>query len=66
MNNMNFVNINNDKYVVIDKIQTHSVSSQQELMEIKNKFNYDIVLQKENFYFFCNKIEEAQIVEEYK
>lgn len=65
MNNMNFVNINNDKYVVIDKIQTHSVSSQQELMEIKNKFNYDIVLQKENFYFFCNKIEEAQIVEEY-
>ena len=62
---MQFVNINDGKYIILDKIIQGDISD-IEITDRKNKFGYDIVLKKDNYYYFCRKIEEAKIIEEYK
>jgi hypothetical protein len=61
---MQFINVNDDKYVVFDKIKLDSLT-EQETSEIKAKFGYDVVIKNNEAYYFCNKVQDAQIIEEF-
>lgn len=61
---MQFVDVNNEKYMIIDKISQENIS-ETGASDRKNQFGYDVVLKKDNYFYFCRKIEEAKIIEEF-
>ena len=57
--NLNIIEWNADLYSVI---RTIKVDSKPIISTWKSHLRVDTVLKRSGFYFFCNKIEDAQIV----
>lgn len=57
------VNFENNLYIVSRIIKEETIN-EDEIQEYKKYIGCDTVLKKNKKYFFCNKIEDAQLIED--
>ena len=59
---MQFITVGENKYHVA-YTRPFSIITEEESVNIKNEYGYDIILKNNDSYYFCYKIDEAQIIE---
>lgn len=58
---LELVNFKDELYNVIRIVKDHQDIDTQ---KIKHHYHCDLILKKENYYYFCSHIKDAEIVEE--
>lgn len=62
MNKDVLIPFKNEVFKLIRKIPEHSLSNELDLPFWENKLNSDVVLKRDGFLFFCERINEAVII----
>lgn len=64
ISNNQFIDFQGNLYVLKRKISKSSLKQDHDVALLKKHFHCDTLLQRDNEYYFCNRIIDAKIVEE--
>ena len=64
ISNYQFIDFQGNLYVLKRKITKSSLKQDHDVGLLKRHFHCDTLLQRDNEYYFCNRVNDAEIIEE--